>query len=182
MLELLRVADANGDFHNKWGLRVTVVPGVTGVVCRLTSEVSTSVKEMIVLVTGAVYVLVAAVMVVAALARELLLEIYAPRVKLAQANLGSTMLSINQSKKYGTADISVRYNVHIHNEAQSAFNFRPIISHFRKQVLDIFNCRQFLCDCLFGGVLQANCRKNLIKVRIDCRGGQKSLKNRRRKM
>jgi hypothetical protein len=100
MLELLWVADANGDFHNKWGLRVAVVLGVTGVVYRLESSASASVKKMIVLVTGALYVLLAVAVVVAALviACECLSEIYAPQVKLDQAKLGSTMLSINQSK------------------------------------------------------------------------------------
>jgi Na+-transporting NADH:ubiquinone oxidoreductase subunit NqrE len=100
MLELLRVANANGDFHNKLGLRVAVILGVTGVVCRLESAVSTSVEKSIVLVTGAVNALVAAVVILAALviARERLSERYVPRVNLAQVKLGSSMLSIKQSK------------------------------------------------------------------------------------
>jgi hypothetical protein len=37
MLEELRDDAANGDFHNKWGFRVVVIMGVTGVAWRLTS-------------------------------------------------------------------------------------------------------------------------------------------------
>jgi hypothetical protein len=68
MLEELRDDAANGDFHNKWGLRVAVVLDVTGVACRLASAVITSVDKSIVLLTGAVDVLGAAEVILDALA------------------------------------------------------------------------------------------------------------------
>jgi hypothetical protein len=67
MLEELREDASNGDFHNKLGFRVAVVPGVTGVAWRVASAVSTSVEKSIVLLTGVVEVLGAVAVVLAAL-------------------------------------------------------------------------------------------------------------------
>jgi hypothetical protein len=91
----------NGDFHNKWGFRVAVVPGVTGVACRLASVRSKSVEKLIILQTGVVDVLGASVVAVAALAalataRDRSSATYTAQVKFAHAKFGSTMLAQNQ--------------------------------------------------------------------------------------
>jgi hypothetical protein len=68
MLEALRDDAANGDFYNKVSFRVAVIPGVTGVSCRLESAVSISIEKSIVLLTGAVDALGSAEVLLADLA------------------------------------------------------------------------------------------------------------------
>jgi hypothetical protein len=84
MLEELRDNATNGDFHNKWGFGVAV------------------------LLTGAVDVLGAAEVVLAALetAHNRLSETYTAGVKLAYAKFGSTMLARNQYKKHEMTDVN----------------------------------------------------------------------------
>jgi hypothetical protein len=112
-LEFMKLDAANGDFHKKWGFRVAVVRGVTGVACLLASFRSTSVEKLILLHTGAVDVLGASVVALASLAtaRDRLSATYTARVKLAHAKYGSTMFAKKQSKTKMTQRMSISVTI-----------------------------------------------------------------------
>jgi hypothetical protein len=130
MLDKFQEDAANGDFNNMRGFRVTGVPGVTGVACRLASAVSTSVKKTIVLLMGAVDVFGVAVAVLAALvkAHNRLSATYTARVQLAHAKCVSKMLAKKQSKTKMTRRMSMSENMRVSTLSQKVDSTLVLLS------------------------------------------------------